>query len=82
MKRSRRAVRQAGTVGGDDVNLVSVHPALPDQSATAPTPATPSGATVRNGSLDRSADDSDVGWGEREPGSNDDRLSTDKPPHW
>jgi len=30
----------------------------------------------------RSADDSDVGWGERDGGSNDDRLSQDKPPHW
>ena len=30
----------------------------------------------------RSADDSDVGWGDREAGSNDDRLHQDKPPHW
>jgi len=30
----------------------------------------------------RSADDSDVGWGDRETGSNDDRLHQDKPPHW
>jgi len=31
---------------------------------------------------DRSADDTDLGWGERRPDSNDDRLRQDKPPHW
>jgi hypothetical protein len=87
VRRSRRAVRQAGTVGGDDVQLVSVLPAVtpevpagragtPDGAAK---PARPGGPTS---SLDRSADDTDVGWGERESGSNDDRLTTDKPPHW
>ncbi len=30
---------------------------------------------------DRSADDSDTGWGEG-PDSNDDRLLRDVPPHW
>ena len=80
MRRSRRAVRHAGTVGGDDANLVSTHPALPTDDAPAPAATTPSGpdpvVPVR------SADDSDVGWGDREAGSNDDRLSQDKPPHW
>jgi hypothetical protein len=31
---------------------------------------------------DRSADDSDTGWGERGEDSNDDRLLRDVPPHW
>jgi hypothetical protein len=30
----------------------------------------------------RSADDSDTGWGEDRPESNDDRLLRDVPPHW
>jgi hypothetical protein len=31
---------------------------------------------------DRSADDSDTGWGEDRLESNDDRLLRDVPPHW
>lgn len=31
---------------------------------------------------DRSADDSDAGWGERSSDANDERLLRDKPPHW
>ncbi len=31
---------------------------------------------------DRSADDSDTGWGESGSDSNDDRLLRDVPPHW
>ena len=147
-RRSRRAVRHAGTVGGDDANLVSVHPALtpepgPPAHAVAASPEHPgaghtsrdgarpeqpdpggatqregdgqtsgggdgqtSGAasgligggtgmssleadaasrarsTSRSGALDRSADDTDLGWGEVDPGSNDERLASDKPPHW
>jgi hypothetical protein len=30
----------------------------------------------------RSADDSDTGWGDRDADSNDDRLLRDVPPHW
>jgi hypothetical protein len=30
---------------------------------------------------DQTVDDTDEGWGE-EPGSNDDRLLEDRPPHW
>ena len=99
MRRSRRAVRHAGTVGGDDANLVSTHPA----PAAGPSPGDAASATRRScpaaaasggppgDQLDpagepviatRSADDSDVGWGDRETGSNDDRLHQDKPPHW
>jgi hypothetical protein len=31
---------------------------------------------------DRSADDTDTGWGDRDSDSNDDRLLRDVPPHW
>jgi hypothetical protein len=31
---------------------------------------------------DRSADDSDTGWGDDRGDSNDDRLLRDVPPHW
>lgn len=81
VRRSRRAVRHAGTVGGDDANLVSVLPALTSDADTPPTEqaATPA---PRTSPLARSDDDTDVGWGERETGTNDDRLTTDKPPHW
>ncbi|MBD8059549.1 hypothetical protein IC607_11285 [Cellulomonas sp. JH27-2] len=77
---SRRAVRPAGTVGTDDAILRSTH-------AAAPTPEEP---TVRRGQVEdahepalpiRSADDSDLGWGESTDG-NDERLRRDKPPHW
>lgn len=78
--RPRRAVRRAGTVGGDDARLVSTHPALPTDPA--PTPAARPAAGADPAIATRSADDSDVGWGDREAGSNDDRLSQDKPPHW
>lgn len=53
------------------------------REAGAPAPAAP-GAPATTGDaalLNRSADDSDVGWGERAD-SNDDRLRQDKPPHW
>jgi hypothetical protein len=103
-------VRHAGTVGGDDANVVSTHPALPvDGAAPAPgtrdagrrgdvprdraagdaTDSRPAGdvsttvAPAHEPAIaTRSADDSDVGWGDREAGSNDDRLHQDKPPHW
>lgn len=123
-RRSRRAVRHAGTVGGDDADLVSTHPALgagtpqPDAGAGdasrhrgSGTPPDDGGAGDTGGDrgagdarevpgraadgrlsttppaqepvvATRSADDSDVGWGDREAGSNDDRLQQDKPPHW
>ena len=110
MRRSRRAVRHAGTVGGDDANLVSSHPAFPTDPLSDDTDAIrsdairddvahdPSVVPRRGGEggsatlqpdaagepviATRSADDSDVGWGDRETGSNDDRLRQDKPPHW
>ncbi len=83
-RRPRRAVRQAGTVGGDDAVLVSTLPALPDIDAALPAQvAAPAPAPAPDPVVAlRSADDSDLGWGEREGGSNDDRLSRDKPPHW
>ncbi len=80
-RRSRRVVRPAGTVGGDDANLLSTHPAVagtPTQPE-APAPAAPGPDPVV---ATRSLDDTDVGWGDRDGGSNDDRLSQDKPPHW
>ncbi len=79
-------------MGGDDANVVSVLPAMTagagdraSEESTEHRPAeAPSEArrAARTGDHDRSADDTDVGWGERTPGSNDDRLITDKPPHW
>ncbi|WP_456788387.1 hypothetical protein [Cellulomonas sp. P5_C5] len=137
-RRPRRAVRLAGTVGGDDANLISSHPSLATATPAAATPAaatsdlatsepaalvdgTPDDATPDDATLDpgtpddatlddwhpdsgaasareggprsvptgpdpviatRSADDSDVGWGDRATDSNDDRLHQDKPPHW
>ena len=74
-------MRHAGTVGGDDANLVSVLPALAsDEEAPVDRPGAPPAA--RPGGLDRSDDDTDVGWGDGEAGSNDDRLTADRPPHW
>ena len=81
--RSRRVVRPAGTVGGDDANLLSTHPALAggtsDAGPASSAPATPGPEPVV---ATRSVDDTDVGWGDRDGSSNDDRLSQDKPPHW
>jgi hypothetical protein len=78
-RRSRRVVRPAGTVGGDEANLLSTHPAAPtDPVLSSGQVAPPAEPAVPR----RSVDDSDVGWGDAEPGSNDDRLSQDKPPHW
>jgi hypothetical protein len=31
---------------------------------------------------DRSADDSDTGWGDPRRGDNDERLLAERPPHW
>jgi hypothetical protein len=85
-RRSRRAVRHAGTVGQDDARLVSTHPAYDrrthrDEDSR---PAVASAAPPDDAQAipSRSADDSDIGWGDREAGSNDDRLEQDKPPHW
>ncbi|MBO3086600.1 hypothetical protein [Cellulomonas fengjieae] len=82
VRRPRRAVRRAGTVGGDDANLLSTLPApapVPVPAPVAvPAPAVPGEPAIAV----RSADDSDTGWGERATDSNDDRLSQDKPPHW
>lgn len=78
-RRSRRVVRPAGTVGGDDANLVSSHPAISADPPLVREPKAPTAEPVVGG---RSADDTDIGWGEREAGSNDDRLTQDKPPHW
>ena len=81
-RRPRRAVRHAGTVGGDDANLVSSHPAIrtarPDEGS--PTAVGPKTTEPAVGT--RSDDDSDLGWGDGNAASNDDRLHQDKPPHW
>ncbi len=47
----------------------------PQRAITAPVPADDLWRTTR------SADDSDVGWGDTD-GSNDERLRREKPPHW
>jgi hypothetical protein len=80
VRRPRRAVRPAGTVGGDDALLVSTHPAVTPRVPHSPAP--PAAPRAEPVVASRSLDDSDVGWGDREAGSNDDRLSQDKPPHW
>ena len=51
-------------------------------SAPPPVAARPDVPAQHPGGLDVSADDTDVGWGERGQGTNDERLSADKPPHW
>ncbi|GEL95017.1 hypothetical protein [Cellulomonas composti] len=93
-RRSRRAIRPAGTVGPDDAPLRSTLPALedvpaapvsapePDESDDAGAPAS-SGASRSDDALLqlRGADDSDVGWGS-DGDANDARLQRDKPPHW
>ena len=82
--RPRRAVRAPGTVGHDESVLRTVVPAAP--AAPAPRTAAPSpqaAAADDDPALPvRSLDDGDVGWGERVPDSNDDRLRRDVPPHW
>lgn len=82
-RRSRRAVRHAGTVGTDDSVLRSTHPALGTAADEAPAPSAEVTSEVpREPALPlRSLDDSDVGWG-HEPDANDDRLRRDRPPHW
>ncbi|WP_444662982.1 hypothetical protein ACT17Q_13370 [Cellulomonas sp. CW35] len=91
-RRPRRAVRPPGTVGTDESVLRSTLPAAP-AATTAPavSPAASPGAGPRSGGAGdrsgdallalRSADDSDVGWGEGAD-ANDERLRRDKPPHW
>jgi hypothetical protein len=79
-------VRPAGTVGTDDSVLVSAHPAPPvaqrDAASTSRGTTTGDAAAGREPAIPvRSADDSDVGWGESSD-ANDDRLRRDKPPHW
>lgn len=76
--RRPRVIRPAGTVGTDDSVLISSHPAPP--AGTEKPAARPAGTRERAVPL-RAADDSDVGWGERDD-ANDDRLRQDKPPHW
>lgn len=86
-RRPRRAIRPPGTVGTDDSLLVSTLPAAPKTNplGTSSEGARPA-ARPTDRSTDallaaRSADDSDVGWGDGRD-DNDDRLRLDKPPHW
>jgi hypothetical protein len=68
-------------VVGDDAGLFWSHPAFP--AAPASDPSTPDDPAHDDPVVAiRSADDSDVGWGDRDRASNDDRLHQDKPPHW
>ena len=77
--RRRRAVRPAGTVGGDEANLRSSLPLPPpDESAWGRAP----GQGQRPEPVRRAPDDEDVGWGARSDDTNDDRLTRDRPPHW
>jgi hypothetical protein len=79
-KRRRRAVRPAGTVGGDEANLRSSFPApAPDEVTWGK--QTP-GSSARPARTSRAPDDEDLGWGAPAADSNDDRLNRDRPPHW
>jgi len=83
----RRAVRPAGTVGGDERWLRSTVPAPavtspgapPDRSTADPSTAE---AAAEPALPRRSLDDSDLGWGDRADDSNDERLQQNRPPHW
>jgi len=84
-RRPRRAVRPPGTVGTDESVLRTTLPAAP---APEPPHVPVAGPGRRAGDREgdallavRSADDSDVGWGDG-PDRNDERLRRDKPPHW
>ena len=67
---------------GTPATLEAAGPTNPSPAGAATDPAvTDPAATGAAALLNRSADDSDVGWGERAD-SNDDRLRQDKPPHW
>ncbi len=81
--RRRRAVRPAGTVGGDEANLRSSFPAAGNDEPPPPAPQAgePTAPGVP-GSARRAPDDEDVGWGARVDDSNDDRLTRERPPHW
>jgi len=90
-RRSRRAVRPAGTVGTTDDVLLTTVPAHDEPtSAAATTPrAAPAGSAPPAALGDdaehpavatRSRDDSDVGWGDRP--DDDDRITRERPPHW
>ncbi|CAM5789877.1 putative protein OS=Cellulomonas persica OX=76861 GN=CPE01_28480 PE=4 SV=1 [Cellulomonas persica] len=79
-------MRAPGTVGTDDSLLRSTLPAAPPSSNGTATSDPCPGSRIADRSTDallaaRSADDSDVGWGEGRD-DNDDRLRLDKPPHW
>jgi hypothetical protein len=77
--RRRRAVRPAGTVGGDEANLRSSLPAPAPDDVTWGTPT--KGSSPRPKTT-RAPDDEDLGWGAPAADSNDDRLTQDRPPHW
>ncbi|ROS21842.1 hypothetical protein [Cellulomonas sp. PhB150] len=88
--RRPRVIRPAGTVGTDDSVLLSTHPAPavePETPTARPAvqaveqPGEPPTEPRERALPFRAADDSDVGWGERDD-ANDDRLRQDKPPHW
>ena len=81
-RRPRRAVRPAGTVGGDEANLRTALPVPPPDDLTWGRPAPGSDLSGAGAPVRRSPDDEDVGWGAPVVDSNDDRLSRDRPPHW
>ncbi|MCL2453895.1 MAG: hypothetical protein FWD18_01125 [Micrococcales bacterium] len=96
MTNRRRAVRRAGTVGGD-APLRHVLPAVQQETVqreAAPDPAraTSGTAPTRDGTAlttggdhpataSRAADDTDHGWGEP-PDRSDEHLLRERPPHW
>jgi hypothetical protein len=53
-------------------------PDTEDQSVPRQAPPRPPGPALP----DRSADETDIGWGDRPDPSDDDRLREDRPPHW
>lgn len=76
-------------MGGDEALLRSRTPATTGPEpvrppvGTVPTPGGPAAGPVVEDLLRavRSADDADVGWGER-PGDDDEHLRREVPPHW
>ena len=84
----RRAVRPAGTVGGDESRLRSTFPVASVEPGV-PTVRPATRHAVGEGRADdepavarRSLDDTDLGWGDSPADSNDGRLQRERPPHW
>ncbi len=72
------AADQVRAVFGLETRTPEPEPEAPSESLSAPEPSLDPGGLVP----DRSKDDTDVGWGDSEPGGRDDDIKGDRPPHW